>query len=245
MLRRYGKAIGLPPGFTIHDRADAEDLMNVVRTELGLAKTDQRFPKKGTCMDIYSRCVNAREKLESALVRHFPWCLRMGATNSSGCSAATSIARRLAACSITTTCCSIGTACWKTRRAGPIVRGQFDCVLVDEYQDTNRLQAEIVYRLSPEGKGVTVVGDDAAVDLFLPRGHGPQYPRPARSSYPGTKIVTLEQNYRSTQPILDATNRVIALAERTLRQESLVRSPRGANAGAGHVRRRGRAGGLS
>ena len=75
LLRRYGKAIGLPPGFTIHDRADAEDLMNVVRTELGLAKTDRRFPKKGTCMDIYSRCVNAREKLEHALVRHFPWCL--------------------------------------------------------------------------------------------------------------------------------------------------------------------------
>ena len=74
LLRRYGKAIGLPPGFTIHDRADAEDLMNVVRTELGLAKTDRRFPKKGTCMDIYSRCVNAREKLEHALVRHFPWC---------------------------------------------------------------------------------------------------------------------------------------------------------------------------
>ena len=72
LLRRYGKAIGLPPGFTIHDRADAEDLMNVVRTELGLAKTDRRFPKKGTCMDIYSRCVNAREKLEPALVRHFP-----------------------------------------------------------------------------------------------------------------------------------------------------------------------------
>ena len=72
LLRRYGKAIGLPPGFTIHDRADAEDLMNVVRTELGLAKTDQRFPKKGTCMDIYSRCVNAREKLEQTLVGTSP-----------------------------------------------------------------------------------------------------------------------------------------------------------------------------
>ena len=72
LLRRYGKAIGLPPNFTIHDRADSEDLLNVVRTELGLAKTDKRFPKKGTCMAIYSRCVNAREKLEHVLPASFP-----------------------------------------------------------------------------------------------------------------------------------------------------------------------------
>ena len=74
LLRRYGKAIGLPPNFTIHDRTDSEDLLNVVRTELGLAKTDKRFPKKGTCMAIYSRCVNARERLEQTLAGQFPWC---------------------------------------------------------------------------------------------------------------------------------------------------------------------------
>ena len=74
LLRRYGKSVGLPPQFTIHDRSDAEDLLNVVRTELGLAKTDRRFPKKGTCMAIYSRCVSAREKLADVLQAHFPWC---------------------------------------------------------------------------------------------------------------------------------------------------------------------------
>ena len=62
LLRRYGKSIGLPTAFTIHDRTDSEDLLNVVRTDLGLAKTDRRFPKKGTCMAIYSRCVSARQK---------------------------------------------------------------------------------------------------------------------------------------------------------------------------------------
>ena len=72
LLHRYGKAIGLPPAFTVHDRADSEDLLNVVRTDLNLAKTDKRFPKKGTCMAIYSRCVNAREKLDHVLAASFP-----------------------------------------------------------------------------------------------------------------------------------------------------------------------------
>ncbi|MCX7426388.1 MAG: UvrD-helicase domain-containing protein [Planctomycetia bacterium] len=74
VLRRYGKAIGLREGFSIHDRADSEDLMNVVRTGLGLAKNDRRFPKKATCMAIYSRCVNSRGRLEDVLPAHFPWC---------------------------------------------------------------------------------------------------------------------------------------------------------------------------
>ena len=80
LLRRYGKAIGLPPDFTVHDRADSEDLLNVVRTELDLAKTDERFPQKGTCMAIYSRCVNAQKPLADVLRLAFPWC-ETGATS--------------------------------------------------------------------------------------------------------------------------------------------------------------------
>ncbi len=74
LLRRYGKSIGLAPEFTVHDRTDSEDLISVVRSELGLNKTDKRFPKKGTCMAIYSRCVNAQQKLEKILMSAFPWC---------------------------------------------------------------------------------------------------------------------------------------------------------------------------
>src|SRR5512139_3224768 len=74
LLRLHGRSIGLDPSFTILDRGDAEDLMGVLRTDLGLAKSDRRFPLKGTCMDIYSRCVNARETVEEAVETHFPWC---------------------------------------------------------------------------------------------------------------------------------------------------------------------------
>ena len=210
LLRRYGKAIGLPPGFTIHDRADAEDLMNVVRTELGLAKTDQRFPKKGTCMDIYSRCVNAREKLEQALVRHFPWCLEWGAELKRLFSG---YVDRKEACGVLDydDLLLYWHGLLEDPKAGPIVRGQFDCVLVDEYQDTNLLQAEIVYQLSPQGRGVTVVGDDAQ-SIYSFRAATVRNILDLPEHYPDTKIIRLEQNYRSTQPILEATNRVIGLA---------------------------------
>src|SRR5271157_152576 len=210
LLRRYGKAIGLPPGFTIHDRADAEDLMNVVRTELGLAKTDQRFPRKGTCMDIYSRCVNAREKLEVALVRHFPWCLEWG----------DELKRLFGGYVDRKEACGVldyddlllyWHGLLEDPTAGPIVRGQFDCLLVDEYQDTNVLQSEIVYHLSPQGRGVTVVGDDAQ-SIYSFRAATVRNILDLPQQYPGTAIITLEQNYRSTQPILEATNGVIALA---------------------------------
>jgi DNA helicase-2/ATP-dependent DNA helicase PcrA len=210
LLRRYGKAIGLPPGFTIHDRADAEDLMNVVRTELGLAKTDQRFPKKGTCMDIYSRCVNAREKLEYALPRSFPWCLQWGAELKR---LFDGYVDRKEACGVLDydDLLLYWHGLLEDEKAGPILRKMFDCVLVDEYQDTNSLQAGIVYGLSPDGKGVTVVGDDAQ-SIYSFRAATVRNILDLPERYPGTKVITLEQNYRSTQPILDATNRVIALA---------------------------------
>ena len=210
LLRRYGKAIGLPPGFMIHDRADAEDLMNVVRTELGLTKTDRRFPKKGTCMDIYSRCVNAREKLEHALVRHFPWCLEWGAELKGLFSG---YVDRKEACGVLDydDLLLYWHGLLEDPQAGPIIRGQFDCVLVDEYQDTNLLQAEIVYQLSPQGRGVTVVGDDAQ-SIYSFRAATVRNILDLPQHYPNTEVIRLEQNYRSTQPILEATNGVIALA---------------------------------
>jgi len=210
LLRRYGKAIGLPPGFTIHDRADAEDLMSVVRTEQGLCKTDRRFPKKGTCMDIYSRCVNAREKLEHALVKHYPWCLEWGNELTRLFSG---YVDRKEACGVLDydDLLLFWLALLEDATAGPIVRGQFANVLVDEYQDTNVLQAQIVYQLSPQGRGVTVVGDDAQ-SIYSFRAATVRNILDLPQRYPDTKIVRLEQNYRSTQPILEATNRVIGLA---------------------------------
>jgi len=211
LLHRYGKAVGLPPRFTVHDRSDSEDLLNVVRTDLNLAKTDKRFPKKGTCMAIYSRCVNAREKLDLVLRHHFPWCqdwhdelkqLFDGYIDRKESAGVLDYDDLLL----------FWHALLEDEKTGDAIRKLFDCVLVDEYQDTNTLQAEILYGLSPEGNGLTVVGDDAQ-SIYAFRAATVRNILDFPKHYKNTTIVTLEQNYRSTQPILEATNGVIGLAK--------------------------------
>jgi len=210
LLRKHGKSIGLAPGFTIHDRTDSEDLLNVVRTELGLAKTDRRFPKKGTCMAIYSRCVNSRRRLEDVLKAHYPWCKDWAGELTQLFDAY--VDRKEAAAVLDYDDLLLyWHALLSDATAGDVVRRQFDCVLVDEYQDTNTLQAEILYQLCPDGQGLTVVGDDAQ-SIYSFRAATVRNILDFPKHYPNTTVVTLEQNYRSTQPILDATNQVISLA---------------------------------
>jgi len=211
LLRRYAKAVGLAPAFTIHDRTDSEDLLNVVRTELGLVKTEKRFPNKGTCMAIYSRCVNARQQLAEVLAGHFPWCKEWG----------DELKRLFDAYVDRKDDASVLDyddllTFWHDLladpQAGELVRKRFDCILVDEYQDTNLLQAEILYQLSPTGKGLTVVGDDAQ-SIYSFRAATVRNILDFPKHYPNATVLTLEQNYRSTQPILEATNQVIRLAK--------------------------------
>ncbi len=210
LLRLHGRSIGLDPAFTILDRGDAEDLMGVLRADLGLAKSDRRFPLKGTCMDIYSRCVNARETVEEAVEVHFPWCkdevddLRrlFGAyVDRKGEQSVLDYDDLLL----------FWHGLLTDARVARSIRGRFDCVLVDEYQDTNVLQAEILQMLCPGGKNLTVVGDDAQA-IYSFRAATVRNILDFPRQFPDTTMVTLEQNYRSTQPILDATNDVIASA---------------------------------
>ena len=210
LLRLHGRSIGLQPSFTILDRGDAEDLLGVLRTELGLHKNDRRFPLKGTCMDIYSRCVNAREPVEEAVEAHFPWC-RDDVED----------LRRLFAAYVDRKgeqsvldyddLLLFWHGLLTDPRAARAIRDRFACVLVDEYQDTNRLQAEILEMLCPGGQDLTVVGDDAQA-IYSFRAATVRNILDFPQQFPDTRVVTLEENYRSTQPLLDATNQVIAAA---------------------------------
>ncbi|MEX2632208.1 MAG: ATP-dependent helicase [Tistlia sp.] len=211
LLRDYAGQIGLDPGFTIHDREDSADLMNLVRHELGFSKTDRRFPTKGTCLAIYSRCVNAELPLETVLQEAFPWCADWA-----------DALRRLFAGYVeakqrqNVLDYDDLLLCWAQTVAdaglAAEIGGLFDHVLVDEYQDTNRLQASIVLALKPDGRGLTVVGDDAqSIYSFRAASVRNILDFPGHFS-PPAEVVTLERNYRSTQPILAAANGVIALA---------------------------------
>ncbi len=226
LLRLHGRSIGLDPAFTILDRGDAEDLMGVLRTDLGLAKSDRRFPLKGTCMDIYSRCVNARETVEEAVEVHFPWCkdeveglreLFAAFVDRKGEQAVLDYDDLLL----------FWHGLLTDPRAARSIRSRFDCVLVDEYQDTNVLQAEILQMLCPAGKSLTAVGDDAQA-IYSFRAATVRNILDFPSHFPGTTIVTLEQNYRSVQPILDATNEVIAEAAERHAKNLWSRRPDGA-----------------
>jgi DNA helicase-2/ATP-dependent DNA helicase PcrA len=210
LLRQHGPLIGLRREFTILDRGDSEDLMNVVRGELDLARSETRFPLKGTCQDLYSRCVNTQLGLEQVLKRDFPWCEEHGEALKRLFQAYTDRKEAQAVLDYDDLL-----VFWHgllaDPQAGAVIRAKFDRVLVDEYQDTNTLQAEIVRGLRPDGTGVTVVGDDAQ-SIYSFRAATVRNILDFPGLFPGTTVVPLEQNYRSTRAILDATNRVIAEA---------------------------------
>jgi DNA helicase-2/ATP-dependent DNA helicase PcrA len=217
LLRRFGKAIGLPAEFSIHDQTDSEDLINVVRNELGLAKGESRFPRKATCLSIYSRCVNARAKLDDVLLDDFPWCKDWRDELKKLFDAY--VDRKEATGVLDYDDLLLyWDALLRDEKAGAAVRQLFDCVLVDEYQDTNVLQADVIANLTTGGHGLTVVGDDAQ-SIYSFRAATVRNILDFPKQYPGAVVLTIEQNYRSTQPILAATNQVISQARERYRKD--------------------------
>jgi len=221
LLRRYGQAIGLPPNFTILDRGDAEDLLGTIRADLGLADAKNRFPSKSLCAEIYCRVVNSQQPLEDVLEEHFPAqrdhlldlkALFKGYT-----------ARKDAEHLLDYDDLLLFWNVLLADPAGEGLRKLFTHVLVDEYQDTNRLQASILKHLRPDGAGLTVVGDDAQA-IYAFRAATVRNILDFPAEYPSTSIVPLEENYRSTQPILEVANAVIAAA--TERHEKTLRAVR-------------------
>jgi DNA helicase-2/ATP-dependent DNA helicase PcrA len=211
LLREYTERIGIDAAFTIHDREDSADLMNLVRHERGLSNTQRRFPTKGTCLAIYSRCVNADLPLEDALARHFPWCAEW-ADELKGLFAAYVEAKQAQNVLDYDDLLLYWAQMMADRDIAQDVGGRFDHVLVDEYQDTNRLQSSILLALKPDGAGLTVVGDDAqSIYAFRAATVRNILDFPDQFS-PRAEIITLDRNYRSTQPILTAANGVIDLA---------------------------------
>ena len=212
LLRLYAEPIGLDPAFTVLDRSDAADLMDLVRDELGFSDKARRFPKKATCLAIYSYAVECPDRAGAAAPADIPLVQRVGGRVEAAVPRLCRSPSARSGCSITTICCSTGRSMMALGPIAADVAARFDFVLVDEYQDTNALQAEILLRLKPDGRGLTVVGDDAqAIYGFRAATVRNILDFPAHFSPPAA-VLRLEQNYRSTQPILDAANAVMQLA---------------------------------
>jgi DNA helicase-2/ATP-dependent DNA helicase PcrA len=210
-LREYAPRIGLDPAFTVHDREDSADLMNLVRHEIGFSKTQTRFPTKGTCLAIYSRAVNSQQSLEDVLDSNFSWCADWANELRQLFGAYVEAKQRHNVLDYDDLLLY-----WVHLAAEPAIAAEiserFGHILVDEYQDTNALQASILFALKPDGRGLTVVGDDAQ-SIYSFRAATVRNILDYPSQF-GTaaQLITLDQNYRSTQPILAAANAVIALA---------------------------------
>lgn len=210
LLRLYADSLGLGDNFTIIDRSDAEDVMARCRAELSFDKSDVRFPRKSTCLSIYSRCVNASEPLETALKVHFPWCAMFPEQLKQLFRAYTQRKRDENTLDYDDLLL-IWHQMMLDESLAADVRQRFDAVLVDEYQDTNKLQADTLRLLCPTGRGLTVVGDDAQ-SIYSFRAATVQNILDFPKQFPGAVVQKLEQNYRSVQPILTATNAIISLS---------------------------------
>ncbi len=213
LLRDYADQIGLDPNFTIHDREDSADLMNLV----GMTSASQRpragFPTKGTCLAIYSRAVNSEAPLDEVLRSNFPWCADWEESSCASCS------RPMSRPSRRTNVLDYDDLLlyWAQAVSDPLladdIGGRLDHVLVDEYQDTNRLQSSILLALKPGRPRSDRCRRRRPVDLFAfarrPCATSSTFPS---AFSPSADIITLDRNYRSTQPILAAANGVIDLA---------------------------------
>ncbi|MEM7366808.1 MAG: ATP-dependent helicase, partial [Pseudomonadota bacterium] len=209
LLRQYAASVGLDPAFSVIDRGDSVDLIDMIRQDQGFAKKSRRFPRKETCLAIYSQKVNTGLSLKDTLESRYPWCAEW-------CDELNGLFREYVSIKQSQQCLDYDDLLiyWHVMLQEPQLAAQigerFDHILVDEYQDTNRLQSEILMALKPEGTGLCVVGDDAqsiysfraaTVDNIL------TFPQRFASA---ANTVTLDQNYRSTQPILDAANQLMA-----------------------------------
>ena len=211
LLREYAGRIELDPQFSIHDREDSADLLNLVRHELGFAAKDKRFPLKATCLSIYSAVVNTQAPLAEVLQSTFPWCAQWEADLKRLFLSYVEAKQAQQVLDYDELLLYWQQMVTDSALAAEIGQ-RFLHVMVDEYQDTNRLQAAILLALKPTGAGLTVVGDDAQ-SIYAFRGATVRniLEFPAHFD-PPAQLITLDKNYRSTQTILTAANAVIALA---------------------------------
>ena len=217
LLRHYARQLGLEPNYTVIDRADSADLFDQLRQDLKFTEKSERFPRKDTCLAIYSLRVNTQKSLKETLEQQFPWCQAFEEDIAKLCRAYVERKQHYALLDYDDLLLY-----WHAMMGEPKlaqhVSAHFDHVLVDEYQDTNRLQGEILQALKPDGSGVTVVGDDAqAIYSFRAASVENILGFPDRFN-PRAEIVTLSQNYRSTQPVLEVANALMSEAQKQFRK---------------------------
>jgi DNA helicase-2/ATP-dependent DNA helicase PcrA len=206
IIREHAEAFSLPPEFTVIDPSDVTGLLDARRADHGLVGTQRRAPRAGVCVEIYTRCVNTQRPVGDIARTDYPWCTEF--TGQLAELFRDFVAHKRSHGLVDfDDLLLLWRAALADPAAGPVLRGMFDAVLVDEYQDVNAVQADIVRLLQPDGAGLTCVGDDAQA-IYAFRGADPGHLGRLADDFPGLTIVRLATNYRSKQAVLRLANTV-------------------------------------
>ena len=204
IIRAHAESFSLPPEFSVIDPADVTDLLDSLRADHGLVGTERRAPRAAVCADIYTRCVNTQTTIKEVVAGGYPWCHDF-VEQLAGLFRGYVAHKRAHGLVDFDDLLLLWRAALADPAAGPALRGLFDAVLVDEYQDVNAVQAEIVRLLRPDGIGLTCVGDDAQA-IYAFRGADPDHLRALSSAYPDLTVIRLVRNYRSKDSVLRLAN---------------------------------------
>jgi len=208
VLRRYAPALGYPEGFTIMDAPDMREVLGQVRTELGLGKKDKAFPKRTTMLGMISKSRNKEIDLPALLEQETPHLIPYAKDVLRIREAYDAFKSRHRLMDYDDLLFNMERLLLKRPDLVEFLRLRHPHVMVDEFQDTNMVQARLVRHLAGDGRGIMVVGDDAQ-SIYAFRGAEVRNILSFPELFPGTSMVRLEENYRSTQPILDLTNAVL------------------------------------
>src|SRR5581483_2071489 len=224
VLRRTARRVGLTASFTILDRGDAEDVVNLLRSRAGLDKKDRRFPRKNAILEIFSMAVNRSTTVPalledgwSHLYEHLDDLVRLEAQYKE-------YKRQKNLVDYDNLLVLLRDLVRDERDVAEQLSRTYRYIMVDEYQDTNRLQAEIVQGLAIAHRNVMAVGDDSQ-SIYSFRGATFKNIMEFPDLFPGTELIKLEENYRSTQPVLDLANAIIERASE--RHTKILRARRG------------------
>ena len=211
VLRQYAPLIGFEPSFTILDQGDAEDVVNLLRTQMKFDTKKRRFPRKQTLYEVFSKAVNTMTPIKEILGDEYPHyeddlddILKLQV-------AFETYKSRHNLMDYDDLLIFLRKLLRDHDHVRKRLSDRYTYVMVDEYQDTNKMQAEIVKLLAAKHQNVMVVGDDSQA-IYSFRGATIQNILEFPEEFPGCKIITLEENYRSTQPILNLTNEILRRA---------------------------------
>ena len=211
ILRQYINLLGYDINFTMLDQSDSEDTVNLLRSNLKLDKTKKRFPKKETLLKIFNLSINRRMSIDDLVMKDFPYFIDDIDNISLLFTQYNSYKRRYNMMDYDDLLLNLLTLLKEHENVRLELNKKYKYLMVDEYQDTNRLQHEIVFHLAGKNQNVVAVGDDAQ-SIYSFRGAEFQNIMTFPEQFDNCKIYKIEENYRSTQPILALTNRIIQSA---------------------------------